>query len=182
MEAIKSKTDQHLHNIVSSRSEVRHVDPQHNLGDVELLHQIGYKQELRRHYSTIQVFGIAFSIMGLLPSIASVFNIGIASGPAGLVWGWFIASFFIFCIGLSMSFLGSAIPTSGGLYYYTNYYCPDTFRVPLSFLIGCANSLGLIGGLCSISYGFAVQVLSAVSISQDGDFEDRKSTRLNSSH
>ena len=171
MEAIKSKTDQHLHNIVSSRSEVRHVDPQHNLGDVELLHQIGYKQELRRHYSTLQVFGIAFSIMGLLPSIASVLAQGLEAGPAGLVWGWFIASFFIFCIGLSMSFLGSAIPTSGGLYYYTNYYCPDTFRVPLSFLIGCANSLGLIGGLCSISYGFAVQVLSAVSISQDGDFD-----------
>ena len=29
-------------------------------------------------------------------------------------------------------------------------------------MIGCSNSLGLIGGLCSISYGFAVQVLSAV--------------------
>ena len=129
MEAIKSKTDQHLHNIVSSRSEVRHVDPQHNLGDVELLHQIGYKQELRRHYSTLQVFGIAFSIMGLLPSIASVLAQGLEAGPAGLVWGWFIASVFIFCVGLSMSFLGSAIPTSGGLYYYTNYYCPDTFRV-----------------------------------------------------
>ncbi|CAK9682256.1 Amino acid permease family protein [Candida parapsilosis] len=159
-----------LHHIVTSASEVRHVDPQHNLGDVELLHQIGYKQELRRHYSTIQVFGIAFSIMGLLPSIASVFNIGIASGPAGLVWGWFIASFFIFCIGLSMSFLGSAIPTSGGLYYYTNYYCPDTFRVPLSFMIGCSNSLGLTGAICSISFGFATEVLSAVSVSKDNDF------------
>ena len=35
-------------------------------------------------------------------------------------------------------------------------------------MIGCSNSLGLIGGLCSISYGFAVQVLSAVYIQQDG--------------
>ena len=38
-------------------------------------------------------------------------------------------------------------------------------------MIGCSNSLGLIGGLCSISYGFAVQVLSAVYIQQDGAFE-----------
>nr|MCP8717928.1 amino acid permease [Asgard group archaeon] len=91
--------------------------------------------------------------------------------PAGLVWGWFLSSIFILCIGISMAFLGSAIPTSGGLYYYTNYYCPDAFRVPLSFMIGCSNSLGLIGGLCSISYGFAVQVLSAVYIQQDGGFE-----------
>lgn len=171
METIKSRTGEHLHNIVSSRSEVRAVDPQHNAGDEDLLNQIGYKQELRRHYSTLQVFGIAFSIMGLLPSIASVLAQGLEAGPAGLVWGWFIASLFIFSVGMSMSFLGSAIPTSGGLYYYTNYYCPDSFRVPLSFLIGCSNSLGLIGGLCSISYGFATEVLSAVSISKDGDFD-----------
>ncbi|KAI5969596.1 hypothetical protein CANMA_001259 [Candida margitis] len=162
---------QSLRHIPTNASEVRFVDPQHNLGDVDLLHQIGYKQELRRHYSTIQVFGIAFSIMGLLPSIASVLNSGISTGPAGLVWGWFIASFFIFCVGISMSFLGSAIPTSGGLYYYTNYYCPDRFRVPLSYLIGCSNSLGLTGAICSISYGFAVEVLSAVSLARDNNFE-----------
>jgi len=106
--------------------------------------------------------------MGLLPSVASVLSVGLESGPAGLVWGWFLSSIFILCIGISMAFLGSAIPTSGGLYYYTNYYCPDAFRVPLSFMIGCSNSLGLIGGFCSISYGFAVQVLSAVYIQQDG--------------
>ena len=171
MNIIKSRTEDHFHQLSSIRSPTRDIDPQHNAGDVELLAQIGYKQELRRHYSTLQVFGIAFSIMGLLPSIASVLTTGLESGPAGLVWGWFLSSIFILCIGISLAFLGSAIPTSGGLYYYTNYYCPDAFRVPLSFMIGCSNSLGLIGGLCSISYGFAVQVLSAVYIQQDGGFE-----------
>ena len=171
MRSITSRTEDHLHNVISHRSEVRSIDPQHNAGDVELLAQIGYKQELRRHYSTFQVFGIAFSIMGLLPSISSVLSIGLEGGPAALVWGWILASIFILCVGTSLAFLGSAIPTSGGLYYYTNYYCPDAFRVPLSFMIGCSNSLGLIGGLCSISYGFAVQVLSAVYIQQDGAFE-----------
>ncbi|KAG5420607.1 hypothetical protein I9W82_002488 [Candida metapsilosis] len=160
-----------LHHISTHTSELRHIDPQHNLGDADLLHQIGYKQELRRHYSTIQVFGIAFSIMGLLPSISSVLTSGLEAGPAGLVWGWLIASCFIFCVGLSMSFMGSAIPTSGGLYYYTNYYCPDRYRVALSYFIGCANSLGLTGAICSITYGFAVEVLSAVSISKDDNFE-----------
>ncbi|KHC81346.1 hypothetical protein W5Q_01721, partial [Candida albicans SC5314] len=152
MRSITSRTEDHLHNVISHRSEVRSIDPQHNAGDVELLAQIGYKQELRRHYSTFQVFGIAFSIMGLLPSISSVLSIGLEGGPAALVWGWISASIFILCVGTSLAFLGSAIPTSGGLYYYTNYYCPDAFRVPLSFMIGCSNSLGLIGGLCSISY------------------------------
>ena len=160
-----------LRNVHTNASEVRFVDPQHNRGDVDLLHQIGYKQELRRHYSTIQVFGIAFSIMGLVPSIASVLTSGLNAGPAGLVWGWLIASSLIFCTGLSMSFMGSAIPTSGGLYYYANYYCPDSIRVGLSYLIGCSNSLGLTGAICSITYGFAVEVLSAVSLSKDNNFE-----------
>ncbi|KAI5953954.1 hypothetical protein CANMA_004793 [Candida margitis] len=161
-----------LRQVPTSASEVRFVDPQHNNGDVDLLHQIGYKQELRRHYTTLQVFGIPFSIMGsIIPSVASVISMGIACGPAGLVWGWFIASFLVLCVGISMSFLGSAIPTSGGLYYYTNYYCPDRFRVPLSYLIGCSNSLGLMGAICSVTYGFATEVLSAVSLSMDNDFE-----------
>ncbi|CAK9440306.1 uncharacterized protein LODBEIA_P44060 [Lodderomyces beijingensis] len=171
MNAVKSKTEDHIHHLASIRSNVREVDPLNNGGDVDLLNQIGYKQELRRHYSTVQVFGIAFSIMGLLPSISSVLSTGLASGPAGLVWSWFIGGLFILSVGTSMSILGSAIPTSGGLYYYTNYYCPDSIRVPLSFLVASANSLGLIGGLCSISYGFGVEVLSAVSIARDGDFE-----------
>ena len=35
--------------------------------DAAVLAKMGYKQELRRNFSMIEVFGIAFSIMGLLP-------------------------------------------------------------------------------------------------------------------
>lgn len=35
---------------------------------MSFLARMGYKQELRRQYSTTQVFAIAFSIMGLVPS------------------------------------------------------------------------------------------------------------------
>ncbi|EGV61900.1 amino acid transporter [Yamadazyma tenuis ATCC 10573] len=108
--------------------------------------------------------------MGLLPSIVSTLAIGLEGGPASLVWGWFVAGLFILSIGISMSILSSAIPTSGGLFYWTNYYCPDSLRVPLSFVIGCSNSLALCGGLCSINYGFAFEVLAAVYINKDGDF------------
>ncbi len=66
----------------------------------------------------IEVFGIAFSIMGLLPSIASTLSFSIPAGPVGMVWGWFIASMFIFVVGVAMADLGSAMPTSGGLYWW----------------------------------------------------------------
>jgi hypothetical protein len=52
---------------------------------------MGYKQELRRHYSTTQVFAVAFSVMGLVPSIASTLSFSLPAGPVGMVWvrGWF---------------------------------------------------------------------------------------------
>lgn len=86
--------------------------------DAELLAKLGYKQELRRNFTLIEVFGIAFSIMGLLPSIASTLAFSIPAGPVGMVWGWFLASMFIFIVGLAMADLGSAMPTSGGLYWW----------------------------------------------------------------
>jgi hypothetical protein len=48
--------------------------------------KLGYKQELRRNFTLFEVFGIAFSIMGLLPSIASTLSYSLPAGPAGLVW------------------------------------------------------------------------------------------------
>ena len=131
--------------------------------------QLGYKQELRRNFTMIEVFGIAFSIMGLLPSIASTLSYSIPAGPAGLVWvsppmgqqradgletdcdkGWFLASGFIFIVGLAMADLGSAMPTSGGLYWWTHFFASPATRNPLSFLVGYSNTLGFVGGLCSI--------------------------------
>ena len=48
--------------------------------------KMGYKQELRRQYSTVQIFAVAFSIMGLVPSIASTLAFSLPAGPAGMVW------------------------------------------------------------------------------------------------
>jgi amino acid transporter len=115
----------------------------------------------------LEVWALAFSIMGLLPSISSTLSYSIPAGPVGLVWGWFLASGFIFIVGLAMGDLASSMPTSGvpnhpfipsvlhahkvkGLYYWTHYYASPKWRNPLSFLVGYSNTLGLVGGLCSI--------------------------------
>jgi len=47
--------------------------PEQNVDDILKLADLGYKQELKRTFSTLQVFGISFSIMGLLPSIGKFF-------------------------------------------------------------------------------------------------------------
>lgn len=136
--------------------------------DAELLAKMGYKQELKRNFSTLEVFGIAFSIMGLLPSIASTLAFSLPAGPAGMVWSWFLASGCIFVVGLAMADLGSAMPTSGGLYWWTHYFSSPKTRNYLCFLVGYSNTLGLVGGLCSINYGFALMFCAVIVISTDG--------------
>ncbi|OQO05843.1 hypothetical protein B0A48_09938 [Cryoendolithus antarcticus] len=138
--------------------------------DAAMLAKLGYKQELRRNFTMLEVFGIAFSIMGLLPSIASTLAYSIPAGPAGLVWGWFLASMFIFFVGLAMADLGSAMPTSGGLYWWTHFFASPKSRNALSFLVGYSNTLGLVGGLCSIDYGFSLMFLSVIVIAKDGEW------------
>jgi hypothetical protein len=118
--------------------------------DEAILAALGYKQEFKREFTPLevrmdfyiiqykkclscgQVFGIAFSIIGLAPSISSVLFYAIPNGggPA-MVWGvritqflfgilpeypqWLVASIFILTVGLSMAELASAAPTSGGV-------------------------------------------------------------------
>lgn len=138
--------------------------------DAELLAKMGYKQELKRNFSAFEVFAIAFSIMSLLPSIASTLAFSLPAGPAGMVWSWFLASGCIFVVGLAMADLGSAMPTTGGLYWWTHYFSSPKTRNYLCFLVGYSNSLGLIGGLCSIDYGFALMFCSVIVISRDGEW------------
>jgi amino acid transporter len=77
---------------------------------------------------------------------------------------------FIFIVGLAMADLGSAMPTSGGLYWWTHFFASPKTRNALSFLVGYSNTLGLVGGLCSIDYGFSLMLLSVVVIATDGAF------------
>lgn len=151
--------------------DVNYINAAATQDDNQLLAEIGYKPELRRQFTTLQVFGISFSIMGVLPSIASVMGGGITGGPVTMVWGWFIAGFFIMAIGLTMAESASAIPTAGGLYYWTYHYAPEGYKEVFSFIIGSSNSLALLAALCSTDYGLAEEIMAAVVITKDGNFE-----------
>lgn len=50
--------------------------------------------------------------------------------------------------------MASAMPTAGGLYFWTHYYSAERWKNPLSFLVGYSNTLGLVGGICSIDCKF----------------------------
>lgn len=85
--------------------------------DAERLNALGYKEELKRSFSMFETFALAFSIIGLLPSIASTLVYGLTAGPSGLVWGWLSCAVFVLMIGVALGELSSAIPTAGGEFF-----------------------------------------------------------------
>jgi hypothetical protein len=55
-------------------------------------------------------------------------------------------------------------------YWWTHFFASPSSRNALSFLVGYSNTLGLVGGLCSIDYGFSLMFLSVIVISRDGNW------------
>ncbi|KAI5988507.1 amino acid/polyamine transporter I [Pisolithus marmoratus] len=139
--------------------------------DEALLAELGYKQEFKRAFTPLEVFGVSFSIIGLLPSIASVLFYALPNGgTSSMVWGWAVGSLFILTVGLSMAELGSAAPTSGGLYYWAHSLSSPRWRNLLSWIVGYANTVGSIASLASIDWGCAVQVAAAATIGSGQTF------------
>ncbi|KAJ3758082.1 amino acid/polyamine transporter I [Lentinula raphanica] len=139
--------------------------------DQEVLNRLGYKEEFKRDFSRIQLFGLSFSIVGVVQSIAAVLLYSIPyGGPVGMVWGWFTCCFFLTFVGMAMAELGSAAPTAGGLYYWTFKFSSPRYRKLLSWLIGYINTAAYIAGLASVDWGCATQLMAAVTIGTNGRF------------
>ncbi|KAF9002343.1 APC amino acid permease [Cyathus striatus] len=156
-----------LQEITSKTSEVVPVDQ-----DELLLASLGYKQEFKRNFTPLEVFGVGFSIIGLVPSIASVLVYSIPyGGPSAMIWGWTACSIFLAVIALAIAELGSMAPTSGGLYYWTFMFSSHKWRCLLSWIVGYSNTVGNIAGVASLDWGCAVQIMAAVSIGSGLTFQ-----------
>jgi amino acid transporter len=126
----------------------------HELLDEDERHlaSLGYTQELSRSWSGFSNFAISFSIISILAGCFTSFGLGWNNGgPAAIAWGWPIISVFILIIGLCMSELVSAYPTSGGIYWWAS----KLGGAKAGFYTGWLNLIGLIAILASVSYGCA---------------------------
>lgn len=69
-----------------------------------------------------------------------------------MIWGWGLASFFVMFVALSMAELCSAMPTSGGLYYWCAKLAPPKWSAAACWITGWANVTGQVALVCSIDY------------------------------
>ncbi len=120
--------------------------------DEKHLASLGYTQELNRSWSGFSNFAISFSIISILAGCFTSFGLGWNNGgPAAIAWGWPLISAFILIIGLCMSELVSAYPTSGGIYWWAS----KLGGAKAGFYTGWLNLIGLIAILASVAYGCA---------------------------
>ena len=125
---------------------------EHLTDDERHLAKLGYVQELQRSWSGFSNFAISFSIISILAGCFTSFGLGWNNGgPAAIAWGWPLVSIFILIIGLCMSELVSAFPTSGGIYWWAS----KLGGVKAGFYTGWLNLIGLIAILASVAYGCA---------------------------
>jgi amino acid transporter len=120
--------------------------------DEQRLAEMGYKQELNRSWSGFSNFAISFSIISILAGCFTTFGVGWNNGgPAGIAWSWPIIAGFILIIGLCMSELVSAFPTSGGIYWWAS----KLGGAKAGYYTGWLNHIGLFAIEASVAYGCA---------------------------
>ncbi|MEO5746206.1 MAG: amino acid permease, partial [Terracoccus sp.] len=97
-------------------------------------------------------FAISFSIISILAGCFTTFGQGFNNGgPIAISWGWPIVAALILVIGLTMSELVSAYPTSGGIYWWAS----KMGGPKAGFFAGWLNLIGLIAVTASVAYGCA---------------------------
>src|SRR5450755_3510318 len=89
--------------------------------DEQRLAELGYKQELKRGWSSFSNFAISFSIICVLAGCFTTYGQALKNGgPIAISIMWPIISVFVLFVALSMSELASSMPTAGGIYYWAS--------------------------------------------------------------
>lgn len=120
--------------------------------DAQRLAEMGYKQDLKRSWSSFSNFAISFSIISILAGCFTNYGAGFNNGgPISISWSWPILSLFILIIGFCMSELVSSYPTSGGIYWWASKLGGPR----AGFYAGWLNMVGLIAVTAGVAYGCA---------------------------
>lgn len=120
--------------------------------DANVLHRMGYAQELSRSMSKFSNFAISFSIICILSGGINSFAQAISSvGGAGAGIGWIVGCLLSGMFALAMAQIASAFPTAGGLYHWAAILGGRFW----GWLTAWLNLLGLITVLGAINIGSA---------------------------
>jgi amino acid transporter len=125
----------------------------HTSEDEQILHRLGYAQELFRAMGGFRNFAISFTIISILAGCLTSYTIGFEhGGPVAVTWGWLLVGLMSLIIALGMAEIASAYPTAGGLYYWASKLGSPGW----GWATGWFNLIGQIAVTAAIGYGLAI--------------------------
>src|SRR5215471_18033751 len=128
--------------------------------DEQLLAELGYKQELKRGWSGFSNFAISFSIISILAGCFTTYGQALNNGgPIAISIAWPVISCLILLVAFSMSELASAMPTAGGIYYWSSKLGGPGW----GWFTGWFNLIGLVAVTASVDYAAATFLNSTLS-------------------
>ncbi|KAG7137001.1 Choline transport protein like [Verticillium longisporum] len=153
-------------NIAAAPSPKRSLETTDMKGTVDAdelrLAQMGHTQELKRHFSTLSLIGLAstttISWTGL--GLGLITEIG-AGGPGAVIYGFILVTTLQCFLGASLAEFVSSYPTEGGMYHWIAAVAPRRATGPLSFFTGWFSVLGWIFTTASTNIIYA-QILMAL--------------------
>lgn len=90
--------------------------------DKQVLHKLGYAQELSRRMSGFSNFAISFSIICILAGGISAFPAAFnALGSGGAFLIWLVGGILAMSVAFGMGQIASSFPTAGGLYHWSSH-------------------------------------------------------------
>lgn len=90
--------------------------------DKQVLHKMGYAQELSRRMSGFSNFAISFSIICILAGGISAFPAAFNSlGSGGAFMIWLVGGILAMTVAFGMGQIASSFPTAGGLYHWSSH-------------------------------------------------------------
>ncbi|PSN74852.1 amino acid transporter [Corynespora cassiicola Philippines] len=139
-------------------------DGGHNSAD-DLLQAMGYKAEMVRSRSTLQVAFMSFVLASIPYGLATtlVYPI-IGGGPVNIIWGWFAVSLIILCVAISLGEITSVFPTSGGVYYQTFMLAAPSYRLIMSWICGWAFVVGNITITLAVNFGTTTFLVACINV------------------
>jgi len=136
----------------------------HNDAD-NLLAAMGYKSELVRSRSTLQVAFMSFVLASVPYGLATTLYYPIVGGgPTNIIWGWLAVSLIIMCVAASLGEITSVYPTSGGVYYQTYMLSSPSYRKIASWICGWCFVVGNITITLSVQFATALFIVACINI------------------
>ncbi|KAH7345016.1 amino acid/polyamine transporter I [Rhizoctonia solani] len=138
----KSKCPDKTQPIVTS---VVPIDIQNDDVDTRKLVEMGYQPQLHRNFSIWSILGVGFSVTNSWWGISAGLVAGVNSGgPVLVIYGIILIALISTGVGISLAELASAMPNSGGQYYWTGQLASRKYAPILSFLTGSVGWAGAV--------------------------------------